>query len=555
MATYTVKQGDTLSALAKQYGTDVNTLATNNKISNPNMIGVGQVLNLPTAPVPAATVSETPATLTTDQINKPPTYTNPPDEQPDPNAASTFANAFTSQDSIAEFLKQATAASGVGKEQEARGGLNSRLDEALAQLTGRGTRQQEVEANLGVNEQVKKLQEINQQMAERGAQFTKEIAQLPGQGRGLTTAVVGAQTDRARRIAAVELGGLASIASAVQGNLTLARDQAKRTVDFEFAPVEQEIANLERKLEVNKENLTAAETRRAEALQITLDERKRVIAEQKADKNEILNIAAQAAANNADNATLQRINQAKTPQEALQIAGSVLGADFRQKMEQQKFNNDIAMQELAMKSSLNKAQIANIYSEIQKRVDENKPIDVNTLVAPGTPADEKNGVILTSLLSSNKIGATTKTNVANALGVINALKDIAENNPDGKLPGINPLRGLGLGLFNSERSISNRAYLDAIQLKVEQWASGASLTKEQTEKVQKLVATETNTDRQAKIKINNLANFMLTQTASQLQSEGVTYEPEKVDFFEIPELIDGLSSAQRKDLKAKGLLD
>lgn len=345
MATYTVKQGDTLSALARQYGTDVSTLAKSNNISNPNLINVGQSLNLPSPTPPAPT--ETPSALTPDQISNPPQYNNNPNDVLNPNPAdtNTFANAFTSQDSIAEFIKQATASSGVTSEQNNRNDLNSRLDQVLSQLTQKGARQQELEANLGVNDQVKKLQELNQQMAERGAQFTKEIAQLPGQGRGITTAVVNAQTDRARRIAAVELGGLAAIASAVQGNLTLAQDQAKRTVDFEFAPLEQEIANIERKLEVNKENLTAAEQRRAETLQIALDERKRVIEEAKNEKLSIQNIAIQAAANNADNATLQKINTAKTYQEALQAAGNSLGAEFRYKLEQQKFENDIKLKD------------------------------------------------------------------------------------------------------------------------------------------------------------------------------------------------------------------
>ena len=41
---YTVKSGDTLSGIASKHNTTVNTLATNNKITNTNMIRVGQVL-------------------------------------------------------------------------------------------------------------------------------------------------------------------------------------------------------------------------------------------------------------------------------------------------------------------------------------------------------------------------------------------------------------------------------------------------------------------------------------------------------------------------------
>ena len=39
---YTVVAGDTLSAIAKKYGTTVNQLVEWNGIANPNMISVGQ---------------------------------------------------------------------------------------------------------------------------------------------------------------------------------------------------------------------------------------------------------------------------------------------------------------------------------------------------------------------------------------------------------------------------------------------------------------------------------------------------------------------------------
>lgn len=46
MATYTVKKGDTLSAIAKKYGTTYQQLAKDNGISNPNLIYAGQTLNI-----------------------------------------------------------------------------------------------------------------------------------------------------------------------------------------------------------------------------------------------------------------------------------------------------------------------------------------------------------------------------------------------------------------------------------------------------------------------------------------------------------------------------
>lgn len=62
---YTVKPGDTLSAIARRYGTTVSTLARLNKISNPNLIQVGQKLRVPrrgSSPSPAPAPNPSPGT-------------------------------------------------------------------------------------------------------------------------------------------------------------------------------------------------------------------------------------------------------------------------------------------------------------------------------------------------------------------------------------------------------------------------------------------------------------------------------------------------------------
>jgi LysM repeat protein len=45
--TYTVKSGDTLSKIAKQFGVTVDALVKANNIANPNLIKLGQVLKIP----------------------------------------------------------------------------------------------------------------------------------------------------------------------------------------------------------------------------------------------------------------------------------------------------------------------------------------------------------------------------------------------------------------------------------------------------------------------------------------------------------------------------
>ncbi|WP_461240051.1 LysM peptidoglycan-binding domain-containing protein [Paucilactobacillus sp. N302-9] len=64
-ATYTVKSGDTLSAIANSHSTSVSALTSLNKISNPNKIYVGQVLKLKAASTSSTTTKPTTTTSTT----------------------------------------------------------------------------------------------------------------------------------------------------------------------------------------------------------------------------------------------------------------------------------------------------------------------------------------------------------------------------------------------------------------------------------------------------------------------------------------------------------
>ena len=71
--TYTVRAGDSLSSIARQFGTSYLAIASANGIANPNLIFVGQVLSINGGTVPAPTQPTTP--------------TNPNTSNPPPNTA------------------------------------------------------------------------------------------------------------------------------------------------------------------------------------------------------------------------------------------------------------------------------------------------------------------------------------------------------------------------------------------------------------------------------------------------------------------------------------
>ena len=61
---YTVKSGDTLSAIAKEKNTTVDAIAKKNKIRNVNLISVGQVLEIEDANTTQKTTEQAPASKT-----------------------------------------------------------------------------------------------------------------------------------------------------------------------------------------------------------------------------------------------------------------------------------------------------------------------------------------------------------------------------------------------------------------------------------------------------------------------------------------------------------
>ena len=61
---YTVKSGDTLSAIAKEKNTTVDAIAKKNKISNVNLISVGQVLEIEDTNTTQKTTEQSPASKT-----------------------------------------------------------------------------------------------------------------------------------------------------------------------------------------------------------------------------------------------------------------------------------------------------------------------------------------------------------------------------------------------------------------------------------------------------------------------------------------------------------
>lgn len=140
-------------------------------------------------------------------------------------------------------------------------------------------------------------------------------------------------------------------------------------------------------------------------------------------------------------------------------------------------------------------------------------------------------------LDASKFTAGNKTAYQNVQGVIESAKNWANkiNSNNGTVAGVG-LGGLIPSKFISQNGQDSRTALNALNLRVQQWASGASLTESQTNMVKNFMPSEYDSDTQVKQKLNSLVDFMNTQMKTIAQSEGQQYNPPSVSLFENKEL-------------------
>lgn len=199
--------------------------------------------------------------------------------------------------------------------------ITSKITELTGQFEQKPVDYQAELDKYGFKTNVQDLQNLNTQIASTKAQYDKiaeQNANLP-----ISSRIIGGTQDRLARQSAIELGGLSSMAQALQGNVAMAQDIADKTIAIKYEPVEQEIANQKFQLEQVYSQLTRDEKKKADALKITLDERQRLIDEQKTKDADITKLMTAAAGQGATSDILQQMLKAKTTQEAV-----IIGRDY-----------------------------------------------------------------------------------------------------------------------------------------------------------------------------------------------------------------------------------
>lgn len=210
--------------------------------------------------------------------------------------------------------------------QPAKTALDQRIEtEAENMYQGRTEAVKQAQTDYALPENINNLQNLNVQIAQKTAEYNK--LQEENANRPISSTIIGGTADRLARQSAVELAGLSAVAQAYQGNIELANNTAKNGIDALYKPQEDYITNLKDQLASIESDLTREEKTRANSLQMVLDERARLLEEEKEEKKNISNLALSVAEKGVDSSIITSIMNAKNYADAIKIGGEYLGID------------------------------------------------------------------------------------------------------------------------------------------------------------------------------------------------------------------------------------
>lgn len=252
-------------------------------------------------PMPYTAASPTaPAAITADTLSNPPT----PLTMPAPTASPT-----TPPDYYMNIIKSVPTVEALTGQKNAsqldalavRDNTTKQMLDVLSKMSGKTGAQQSAEAAAGVPDLEKQLTDVNAQIKT----LQNEASAIPlqeqnnAEGRGITAAGLAPIQAADLRTNAIKALGLSSIASTLQGNLTLAQQQADRAVAAEFDPLQGELDYLKQIYTLNQDTLSEADKEQADRISAMLTDRQDQIAQAKADRTSVYGMVSTAMQNGA----------------------------------------------------------------------------------------------------------------------------------------------------------------------------------------------------------------------------------------------------------------
>lgn len=237
-------------------------------------------------------------------------------------------------------------------EQKLSDTISSRLNELIPQQAGQAQTLADEQAKANVPQLQKDIRDLGNQILTRSAEYDKLLVDTENASN--LKGSFSAKASQIVRTKAAEIGMLNSRVLALQGNLFDAKETAAKATDLKYAPIFEELTIRQQQLAVLQPLLDKQEKNQATALQRQYDEQKQALQDAKEKETLINNVMLHAATTGADNETLSRIQASGSLGEAIKNSGNFLSAEFRQKVQQQQFDNNIKLQEL----NISRAKVA-----------------------------------------------------------------------------------------------------------------------------------------------------------------------------------------------------
>lgn len=366
-----------------------------------------------------------------------------------------------------------------------------------------------------VNSLAGKLRQLSAQSQALGYQNTIIPSQIQNNiaGTGATDRGIAPIQAGQLRNNMIQQATLAMQTAIVNADYQTAKGYADQIVEAKY---DQKLADVEaKKTNINNImfNLDEAQKKQAEATLARLNKEKQQYEEQKANEKAISDMMINASTQGAPADVLARAKKmqdegAKSSDVAMALGQ--YGGDF--------YKIELMKQQIRTE----KAQQSKIYNDINI-----SRAKANNAVGTGSVTASLGGINPASFSEGNK------TKFITVKGVIDAATDWANQIQSNS--GV--VEGLGAGAVLpgfalSQKGQDSRTAQNALALKVQQWASGASLTASQTKMVEKMMPNEYDSDATIKRKLNSLVNFMSGQVNTIAESEGQTGKlPTGADLF------------------------
>lgn len=232
----------------------------------------------------------TPPTINADSLKNP----NAAWQVPTPPSTPNYGAALSAIPSIDSLVGGTIGAASGAQAQKTD--LQTRILGVLDKMTGKTAAQQAAESKAGVPDLTKQLTDVTSQITslQSEANAIPLKVQEDAIGRGETVAGVAPIQTSLLRQNSIKALGLASIASTLQGNLTLAQHQADKAVALEFDPLQSELDYLKEALTLNASDMSEEDKKQATILSAKLQDRQDALTQQKTDRTTVLGYVLQA---------------------------------------------------------------------------------------------------------------------------------------------------------------------------------------------------------------------------------------------------------------------